>query len=501
MKNKKYVHKDFYDSIEERIQDLNDFEVDINADELDSVWFGMEDLLQVDNSVHNLKNLEVNVTDDIWANIENKLVEKDRKPVVWWPYTAVAGVLLAIFSGILLNNYQNDRGLVNVPINNKMDINSSFEKDDSKSPDKTDSREFRSNKVINGHVVRKEEESSLVLNNEKNTQLLASNNSFSSKSSGDLNKDLTIQKEPILVRKKSPPMKKNGGNLNKGVISYIPVASVKEANSVSNGDKGSGIFVEHINKVSPISVMSVGKATGKENTLISHPFPEEEESEVQSKDNWKRWKLLASIGVGNYQNIEKNYEWRASAQDRKRNDKASVYRKIEVNNNEGINKQSYHIPLSVTLESQFDITENMGVRIGLTSTKLNYVYEIYNVGNEIEFYYAGIPLGIAVKIMEKGRFRGNLNSEFRVEKMISSKYIVLKGDYVLADAELDPIENFGVNTAVSLGMDLQYMITPKSILFVRPKLTKYISTDTQSFYDRNEQLVWPELNFGYGLTL
>ena len=498
MKNKKYVHKDFYDSIEERIKDLNDFEADINADELDSVWFGMQDLLNVDNSVYNLKNLEVNVTDDIWANIENELVEKDKKPVVWWPYVAVAGTLLAIFSTISLNNYQNKTDLlVNIPIKNNPHTNKIFEKNNSKKQNKADKGEFSDEQrenVISKEIIENQEESSLIWSNDtKNTRLLASNKRVNQKN--DLKGKSDIQESSLLSLENNILMPVSGENLDEGINGPNNIILPKKVERLD--------FANHINKVLPIKVLNLDKAIAEKNTLISYPFSMEEDynEKEQSEDNRKRWKLLASVGMGNYQNIEKNFEWRASSQNRKRNDKASVYKKIEVDNNEGINKQSYHIPVSITLESQFDITEKTSIRAGITSTKLNYVYEIYGVGNEIEFNYLGISLGVALKMIEKGKFRINVNSEFRVEKMISSKYIVLKGDYVLPDAELDPIENFGVNTAASIGMDLQYRITPKSILFVRPKLTKYISTDTQLFYDRKEQLIWPELNIGYGLTL
>ena len=93
------MHNNFNDIIEERLRDLKDFETDIvDVDIMEDIWGGMENRLQTENSIYNLKSFEHEVPADIWAGIEQELVGSTRTPILWWA-TGIAASLLLFLLG------------------------------------------------------------------------------------------------------------------------------------------------------------------------------------------------------------------------------------------------------------------------------------------------------------------------------------------------------------------------------------------------------------------
>ena len=77
------MHSSF-DDIEDRIKDLKDFESAVaDSDVMENIWDGMENRLQTENSIYNLKKLEYTAPADIWTGIENELVGGSNVKPIW----------------------------------------------------------------------------------------------------------------------------------------------------------------------------------------------------------------------------------------------------------------------------------------------------------------------------------------------------------------------------------------------------------------------------------
>lgn len=242
----------------------------------------------------------------------------------------------------------------------------------------------------------------------------------------------------------------------------------------------------------------------------------DESIEETDNNKYRKFKLYFSTGVGNIKPIAKTFEIvpveeNASIvvsvpKQRPGGGNAVIPEPIDEEDeklleaNAGLNYIKFSIPISFSLEGEYNLTKNIAVRTGVTHTKLSYYYEKSEVGNKIDLKYLSIPLTGVVTIIDGGKFKFNGVGGSRVERMISSKYVMLDGREVFNDESFNDVESKGQNVALLVGFDLEYKLNNNSSIGIYPKASKYVSLDTQDVYNRDLEVVWPEINLGYSVV-
>ncbi len=150
---------------------------------------------------------------------------------------------------------------------------------------------------------------------------------------------------------------------------------------------------------------------------------------------------------------------------------------------EGINSDTYGLPLSFGVGFRYGITKWLGVGIGLNYTMLSKKvagtwYDDYEVPNEMEMknsqHYIGIPVDVYFSIFRTRFWDAYATVGGAVEKCVSNRYSgTLDGESVLWTPKVG-----GVQTSVKAGLGVEF--SPVKFLGI------YIDPSVRYYFDNNQ---------------
>jgi len=402
-----------------------------------------------------LQGHQMPVDADMWAQLEDKLHKKRRKPILWWFVTGSAAVLALLLSiQPLVDEKTNQLSFEQVekkhiPNKKLSEPKDKIERNDAKST------------TIDYAKVQEEQDLSIKPERQVNTS------SLNKKPENNLSEDGQVEAnktDNYIVSRKTDV---NTTNVEKKDNNQARKSTIVEtsSDSISNSKKN----IKKLDELPAVDSKNISepKPKKKRDLLLAAAFGSGGGSSVASPNDM----FFAEIGSRNLVKAATTYTRILTADD--------------------FSYKSFSAPLSFGLTVRKEITNHLGVETGLVYTYLSTSFEENGVSHydaSLSLHYLGIPVNLIVPIWKDKKWEVYFSGGGMVEKGLRSVYIqneYIGSQIITTDARTN-ID--GLQWSVNATLGGTYNLYRNIGIYFEPKFSYYFDND-QPISARTDQPV------------